>query len=382
MLRASPKSRIRALGARAEMLTWGEVRNPYDVLELPSSATPDEVRAAFRRLAAQHHPDRHRNSAAAQERFTEINTAYQILSDPQKRAAYDRFGSAAFRPGGNPGFDAAGIESVVADLFKAVGLGRSDGTISQTLHLSFEEAAEGCKKELSYERIDHCPACRGSGAAPHSRSSTCSACEGRGRVRFQQGLLSLLSERTCSKCRGTGRIPEQACSGCQGRGLSRGMYSVVVQVPAGAADGSTQSVPRAGHRLVPAGKHGRLELTLRVSAHPFFSRSGDDILCRVPISFVTAALGGQVEIPTLSGKIKLTVPPATQPGTILRVRGKGLSHRLRAGRGDQLVEMVVEVPARLSARAEELLHALGKELGQDAEPQQRSFMDKLKEIFG
>ncbi len=364
------------------MLTWGEVRNPYDVLELPSNATAEEIRLAFRRLAAQHHPDRHRNSAEAQARFTEINAAYQILSDPQKRAAYDRFGSAAFRPGGNPGFDPTGFESVVADLFKAVGFGRSDGTISQTLQLSFEEAAEGCNKELSYERIDHCPACHGSGAAPHTRSSTCSACEGRGRVRFQQGLLSLLSERTCSKCRGTGRIPEQACNTCQGRGLSRGMHSILVQVPAGAVHGSIQTVPRAGHRLVPSGKQGRLEVTLRVSSHPFFSRSGDNILCRVPISFVTAALGGQVEIPTLSGKIKLTVPPSTQPGTVLRVRGKGLAHRLRAGRGDQLVEIAVEVPARLSARAEELLKELGKELDRDAEPQQRSFMDKLKELFG
>lgn len=357
------------------------MRNPYEVLELPSNATPDEIRAAFRRLAAKHHPDRNQSSASAQARFTEINTAYQILSDPQKRAAYDRFGSAAFRPGGNAGFEAIGLDTVVADLLRAMGLGRTDGNISREVELTFVEAAEGCSKVVSYERIDHCRTCEGSGAARGARTKTCTACAGRGRVRFREGLLSLLTERPCSKCRGTGKMPSHACVSCEGRGLGKMPQAVTVTVPPGVDNGFTQTIPRAGHRLIPDGKHGRLEVTFKVRPHPFFSRSGDDILCRVPISIVTASVGGQVDVPTLSAKIKLTVPPGTQSGTVLRVRGKGLPHRLRSGNGDQLVEIAVEVPNQLSDRAKRLLLELGEELGQDVQPQQRSFMDKLRELF-
>ncbi len=364
------------------MLTWVKVRNPYEVLELPSTASPEEIRSAFRRLAAQHHPDRHKNSQVAQARFTEINAAFQILSDPHKRAAYDRYGKAAFQPGGASGFQAAGFESVLEDLFKAVGIGRTEGNVARELQLDFVEAAQGCEKQLSYERIDHCGACHGTGAAPNARTHTCSACGGRGRVRFQQGLLSLLSERNCSKCHGTGKSFDVPCSVCQGRGLDKRAHSVTLQIPPGADHGSVQTIVRAGHRLVPGGKQGKLEVTLRVTSHPFFSRSGDDVVCKVPVGFATAALGGQVEIPTLTGKIKLSIPAATQPGTILRVRGKGVAHRLRAGNGDQLVEVLVEVPSRLSDRARSLIEELSEELGQDVQPQQRSFMDKLKELFG
>lgn len=367
-----------------KMLTSGKVRNPYEVLELPSNATPEEIRAAFRRLGAKHHPDRHQDSSAAHARFKEINAAYQILSDPKKRAAFDRFGSAAFQPGGNVGFDGVGFDTVVADLLRAMGLGRSDGTVSIDLELTFTEAAEGCTKEVRYERIDHCRICDGSAAAAGATTTTCTACGGKGRVRFREGLLSLLSERPCSKCRGTGRMPSRPCPACEGRGLTKLPHSLNVVVPPAVDSGSVQTIARGGHRLIPHGKHGKLEVTVRVLPHPFFSRSGDDVLCRVPVSIVTAAVGGQVEIPTLTGKIKLMVPPATQPGSVLRVRGKGLAHRLRSGRGDQLVEIVVEVPSALSERARQLLLELGEELGrsQDVQPQQRSFMAKLRQLFG
>ena len=360
------------------MLTWVKVRNPYDVLELQSNATADEIRLAFRRLAAQHHPDRHQNSAQAQARFTEINNAYQILSDPHKRAAYDRYGGAAFQPGGSPGPGIA-FESVVAEVLRAVKAGKSDGSIRQVLELDFVEAAQGCNKQLRYERISHCVNCEGTGAAPGSSHTECRACHGRGRVRSQQGLLSLLSERTCSKCRGTGRRVERPCQACQGRGLGKYEHAVRVSVPAGTLDGATQSIAGAGHRLVPGGKYGRLEISMRVLAHPFFTRSGDDLRCSVPISFVTAALGGQVEIPTLAGKIKLTIPSGTQPGSVLRVRGKGLQHRLRSGKGDQLVEVSVEIPTALNERARSLLADLSREISSEQQPVQRSFMDKLKE---
>ena len=176
-------------------------------------------------------------------------------------------------------------------------------------------------------------------------------------------------------------MPTRPCQACDGRGLTKLPHSVSLVVPPAAEHASIVSLPRAGHRLTPNGKHGKLEVTIRVLSHPFFSRAGDDVLCRVPVSIVTAAVGGQIEIPTLSGKIKLTVPAATQPGTVLRVRGKGLSHRLRAGKGDQLVEIAVEVPSDLSPRAKELLLQLGEELARAVQPQQRSFMDKLRELF-
>lgn len=366
-----------------KMLTSGKVRNPYEVLELPSNATPEEIRAAFRRLGAKHHPDRHQDSPTAHARFKEINTAFQILSDPNKRAAFDRFGSAAFQPGGNAGVDSVGFDAVVADVLRAMGLGRSDGTITVDVELTFAEAAEGCSKEVHYERLDHCRICDGSAAAAGSSTATCTACGGRGRVRFREGLLSLLSERSCSKCRGTGRMPSRPCPACEGRGLTKMPQSVNVAIPPAAEHGSVQSVPKAGHRLTPNGKQGKLDVTVKVLPHPFFSRSGDDILCRVPISIVTAAVGGQVEIPTLTGKIKLTVPAATQPGSVLRVRGKGLAHRLRAGKGDQLCEIIVEVPTELSPRAKHLLLEVAEELSrsQNVQPQQRSFMDKLRQFF-
>lgn len=363
------------------MLTWVKVRNPYEVLELPSNASADEIRLAFRRLAALNHPDRHRNSQAAQARFTEINSAYQILSDPHRRAAYDRFGEAAFRPGG-AGAASVSFETVVTELLRAVRAGRSDGSIKQVLEVGFVEAAEGCQKSMRYERITHCNVCDGSGASRGSRSTRCAACAGKGRLRTADGLLSMLRERTCSKCRGTGRTALVSCRECGGRGLGKYEHVVSVVVPPGTIDGASQSIAGAGHRLVPNGKYGRLEVTIRVLSHPFFTRSGDDIRCSVPISMVTAALGGQVDIPTLSGKIKLTIPAATQPGTVLRVRGKGLAHRLRSGRGDQLVEVLVEVPTQLSDRARHLLSELNLEIGREQAPQQRSFMDRLKDLLG
>lgn len=365
------------------MLTSGKVRNPYEVLELPSTATPEEIRAAFRRLGAKHHPDRHQDSPTAHARFKEVNAAYQILSDPKKRAAFDRYGPAAFQPGGNAGADSMGFDTVVADVLRAMGLGRSDGTVAVKLELTFAEAAEGCTKEVRYERLDHCRICNGVGAAAGATTTSCTACGGKGRVRFREGLLSLLSERPCSKCRGSGRMPSRPCAACEGRGLTKLPHSVSVTIPPAVDNGAVQSVAHAGHRLTPNGKHGKLDVTVKVMPHPFFSRSGDDVLCRVPVSIVTAAVGGQVEIPTLTGKIKLTVPAATQPGTTLRVRGKGLAHKLRSGKGDQLVEVIVEVPNALSPRARQLLVELGEELnsGQNVQPQQRSFVDKLRQLF-
>jgi molecular chaperone DnaJ len=200
-------------------------------------------------------------------------------------------------------------------------------------------------------------------------------------VRYQQAFLPITLERPCSTCRGTGSIPSARCSKCDGAGVARGERKLTIDVPAGIEPGSTRTLTGEGHRMKPHQPPGDLELLIDVAPHPFFRRSGDDVLCRVPVTFTQAALGGEVLVPTLNGKVKLRVPPSSQPGAVLRVKGHGFPHRLRSGNGDQLVEIAVEVPERLTDRAKSLLKELGDELGEDVQPQRRSFLEKLKELF-
>jgi molecular chaperone DnaJ len=364
------------------------VRDPYEVLGVGRSATGSEIRSAFRRLAAEHHPDRNPGDPAAQARFTELNGAYQILGDDQKRAAFDRFGPAAFERGaGNaPDFSdlgSLGLDGLFGDLLGAFGIRTGDrGDVRQKLSVSFEEAVLGCLKEVSYQRLDCCGTCSGSGGEPGSRVATCAACGGRGKVRIQQGVLPLAIERPCSACRGLGRIPTTPCADCTGRGLIKVSRTLEVTLPAGVEDGATRLIEGAGSRGRPDKPAGDLEITIQVEPHLFFKREGDDLVCSVPVTFVVAALGGEIDVPSLTGKMKVRVPPSTQPGSVLRIKGKGAPHRYRAGRGDQLVEVSLEVPTELTARARELIEALGHELGEEVQPQQRTFVEKLKGLFG
>lgn len=363
------------------------VRDPYDVLGVDRGATQADIRSAFRRLASEHHPDKNQNDPNAQQRFTEINAAYQILSDDQRRAAFDRFGPAAFERGGSgPDFvdlGSLGLDGLFGDLLGALGIRTGDrGDMRQKLSLTFEEAVLGCTKEVSYQRLDRCERCSGQGGEPGSRVDSCRACGGRGKVRFQQGVLPLAIERPCSSCRGSGRIPTVPCTECAGRGLSKTSRTLEVTIPAGIEHGATRLIEGAGNRARPEKPAGDLELEIQVQPHPFFRREGDDIVCSVPVTFAVAALGGEVNVPSLAGKLKIRVPPSTQPGSVLRIKGKGAPHRYRAGRGDQLIEIAVEVPTKLSPRAEELIQELGRELGEDVQPQQRTFVEKLKSLFG
>jgi molecular chaperone DnaJ len=364
------------------------VRDPYEVLGIGRNATEADVKSAFRRLAVQHHPDKNPHDPQAPARFKEINQAYQILSDPQNRAAYDRFGAAAFRPGGSGGragvdfVDLGGLDGIFGDILGAFGIRTGDrGDLRQRLKISFEEAARGCEKEVHYEKNDVCAICRGTGAEPGTHVPICPACNGRGRVRFQQGIFPIAVERACSRCRGTGKTPNTPCHGCRGAGLVKTPSSLKVQIPAGIESGSSRLVERAGNRVRPDRAPGDLELVVEVTPHPLFRRVGDDVVCRVPITFAQAALGGELEVPTLDGKVKLRIPPSTQPGTILRIRGRGLPHRLRTGSGDQLVEVSLEVPTSISERAQALIEQLGKELGEDVQPQQKTFVEKLRSLF-
>lgn len=368
------------------------MRDPYEVLGLERSASADDVKAAFRKLAQKFHPDRNPGDDGAQERFKEINGAYQVLSDPQKRAMYDRFGAGGMGAGGGPGggnpFDfvdlgSIGLDGIFGDLLRNFGIRTGDrGDLRKEVLLTFEEAAFGCEKELVYERIEACGDCSGSGSAPGSSGDVCNVCNGRGRVRFQQGMLPLAVERSCSRCRGTGRIVVNPCKSCQGAGLVSRPRTITVTIPAGVEHGATRLVERGGNAPRADRGPGDLELVITVQPHPFFKRVDDDIVCTVPVTFSVAALGGELEVPTLEGRGKLKVPSGTQPGAVLRIKGKGIPRRLRGGRGDQLVEVALEVPTQLTTRQRELVEQLARELGEDVQPQQKSFMAKLKDLFG
>ena len=352
-------------------------RDHYEVLGVRRDAPPEEIKSAFKRLAALYHPDRNQNDPSAHDRFKEINLAYQVLSDESRRTMYNRFGHKAEAPGspfssGGPfpgGFvdisDIA-IDGILGDLLGVFGVGRGD---------------KG-EKPMRYERIVACGDCSGSGAAAGTTPEPCSACNGKGRVRFQQGIFPIAVERTCSRCNGTGRTVRHACATCRATGLVSSVDTLRVTIPAGVVAGETKLVPAAGNRTRSDRAPGDLEITIKVAEHPFFRREGDDVLCAVPITFVQAALGAEVEVPTLDGRGKVRVPPGTQPGTVLRVKGRGIPHRGGLGRGDQRVEVTVEVPTRLTERQRQLLEDLGRELGEDVQPVRATFMDRLRDIFG
>lgn len=362
------------------------MRDPYELLGVSRGADESEIKAAFRRRAAQHHPDRNPGDPDAPARFKELNQAYQILGDPERRRTFDRFGEAAFRPGGvGPDLsNFGGLEDLFGDLLGAFGFhGRGEkGNLRQSIQVSFEEAAKGCVREVRYDRVDVCGRCVGRGAEPETPVQTCAACGGRGRVKYQQPLLPLSVERTCSRCQGRGQIPEVACTACRGRGLEAQQRKLRLEIPAGIEAGSVRVVEEAGNRNHPQRPPGDLEIVVEVARHDFFKRVGDDVTCKIPISFSQATLGGEVEVPTLDGKVRLRIPPATQVGSVLRIRGKGIAHRLRSGRGDQLVEVSVEIPSELTDRARTLVEDLGRELGETVQPQQAGFMERLKSLFG
>lgn len=375
------------------------MRDPYELLGVGRSATQDEIKAAYRKLASELHPDKRPDDPHAQQRFKEINAAYEILKDPEKRATFDRFGPAMAAGGGQGGFGGFGgqpfdmsdmnVDGIFGDLLGALGIKVGDrGALSRELKLTFEEAAFGCTKEITYDRIEACTDCGGTGGSPGSKLDTCPQCQGRGRIRFQQGVFPIAIERTCAKCSGTGRIVNDPCKVCRGAGLAARPRTIELTIPAGIENGASRIVERGGNVSRPGRPPGDLEIVIRVQPHEIFRRAGDDVVCTVPISFPKAALGGEIEIPTLEGKGKLKIPAGTQPGTVLRVRNKGIPRRMVGGRGDQLVEIQVEVPRALSAEQRELVERLAELSGGDgaapdhhAEPHQAGFFEKLKNLF-
>jgi len=370
-------------------------RDYYEVLGVARSASDDELKKAYRRLAVQCHPDRNPGDKHAEERFKEANEAYQVLSDPEKRAQYDRFGHAAFQGpqagGGFGGFDfSQGFEDVFSDIFGdffGTGRGRARSRtrrgddLRYDLEIEFEEAARGTEKTVKIARLALCEACKGTRSRDGSGSRTCPNCRGTGQVRTQQGFFSIST--TCGSCRGEGSIISDPCPKCQGQGRVRKLQALSVRIPPGVDNGSRLKLRGEGEAGFASGAAGDLYVVIHVREHPMFTRQDNEVVVEVPVSFPQAALGVEIDVPTLDGKVKLKLPAGTQSGKVFRLKGKGFVDLHGYGRGDELVRVVVETPRRLSARQRELLEEFAKVSGEDVtHPLSKGFVDKIKEMFG
>ena len=333
-----------------------EKRDYYESLGLQKGASDDEIKKAYRRLAKQYHPDLHPGDQVAEEKFKEIGEAYEVLSDPQRKAKYDQFGHAAFDP--NAGFGGGGFGGGGA---RRNGPMKGD-SVRAHVTITFEEAAFGCSKDIMLTRIEDCDDCGGSGAAKGTTADVCPDCRGSGTVQTQQrtpfGVMS--SATTCRTCGGTGKVVKTPCARCSGKGKLRRQRTISVNIPAGIDDGQTISLRGQGHAGANGGPAGDVLITVSVAPHPLFEREGTSVLYVLPISFVQAALGAEVEVPTLDGKVKYPIPEGTQTGTTFRLKGKGIAQLNGSGRGDQYVTVNIETPKNLTKEQKDLLREFGE----------------------
>jgi molecular chaperone DnaJ len=364
-----------------------EKRDYYEVLEVSRQATADDLRRAYRRLAKMYHPDVNKDPAA-EERFKEINEAYAVLSDEEQRAAYDRFGHAGLK--GVPTSD-FGFSDIFEEFFGfATGGRRSrraprrgvDLRYDQTLE--FEQAVFGIEQEIEFSRLELCSTCQGSGAQPGTSPVRCSTCNGTGEVRqvHQTFLGSIVNATTCPACGGRGETISTPCSTCRGRGQERRTVKKVVPIPAGVSDGTQIRLSGEGEPGANGGPNGNLYVVIHVKPHRYFRRRNDDILLDLAINVAQATLGARISVPTVDGEEPISIPAGTQPGKVLTLRGKGVPHLQRNGRGDQLVVVSVQIPRNLTGEQRTLLEQLGETLGTQPQPQERGFLDRLKELLG
>lgn len=373
----------------------------YEVLGVEKGASDEEIKKAFRKLAIKYHPDKNPGDKEAEEKFKEINEAYQILSDPQKRAQYDQFGSTDFGAGGFEGAEGFGGFDFsdfggFGDIFDSFFGGGSStrrrrnaptkgADLEYTLVLSFEEAMSGVEKEISVTRNEKCSKCGGSGAKEGTQPKTCDKCGGTGQMRIQRNtpLGSFMSMSTCDKCGGSGTIISEPCTECKGTGKVRKNRKIKVNIPAGIDTGNVIPIRGQGEDGTNGGPPGDLYVHIRVTPHKLFKRKGNDIYIDAKISFAKAALGTELKVPTIDGEVKYTVPPGTQPGTVFRLKGKGAPKVNGHGRGDQYVNIIVEIPKTLNNKQKEALLMYMEASGEISEEDgsKRSFMDKIKGSF-
>ena len=347
-------------------------RDYYEVLGLQKGASAEEIKKAYRKLAKENHPDLHPGDKACEERFKEINEAYEILSDDDKRAKYDQYGHAAFDPSagfGGAGFEGFGDFGDLGDIFSSFfgpNAPRRGENLRASVNISFEEAAFGCKKEVTVGRVEKCADCKGTGCAPGTTPEICPDCKGTGTVRTTQRTPFGMAQSTspCSKCRGTGKIIHQPCKTCRGMGSVRRQHKINVTVPAGIDDGQAISLHGQGNEGANGGPAGDLLVSVIVRPHARFERDGNSVLLLQDISYAQAALGAEIEVPTIDGPVKLTIPEGTQPGSTFRLRGKGIPYLRGSGRGDQFVTVNVKVPKGLTGSQKELLRQFAASMGE------------------
>jgi molecular chaperone DnaJ len=370
-------------------------RDYYEILGVSRDVDEATLKKAYRRIALENHPDRNPDDPSAEERFKEASEAYAVLSDAEKRRAYDRFGHEGVGMGGGPGGfhdfgDLGNFTDLFNDLFgdlfggpragrRRAGRGQRGADLRYNLEIELSDVLEGTEAAIQIPKMRVCGTCQGSGARPGTRPETCSRCHGAGQVVLQQGFFRI--SRPCDACAGAGEIVRERCGDCRGAGRVEGMQSIRVKVPAGVEDGMRLRLTGEGEAGIAGGPPGDLFVVMLLKPHPLFERDGPNLHCQVPISFVQAALGDEIEVPSLEGKVKIKVPEGTQTGKTLRLRGKGLPSLRSSQRGDQLLHIFVETPTKLTKRQRELLAEFAEEGGAEVSPVTKSFLDKLRDLF-
>lgn len=374
-------------------------RDYYEVLGVQKGASDDEIKKAYRVNAKKYHPDLHPDDKSCEEKFKEVNEAYEVLSDSQKRARYDQFGHAGVDPnygagtaGGSPFGQGIDIDDIFSSFFGGFGGGRRSSNanapmrgsdVEASISITFEEAAKGCKKTIDYNCVTACSDCNGTGAKAGSAPKTCSACGGSGRVTINQrtpfGVVQ--TQRTCDACRGKGKIIDDPCKSCGGSGRKRRNKTVDVTIPAGIRDQQILNISGRGNAGTNNGPSGDLHLYVNVRPHQLFERRGDDVWFDMPVTFTQAVLGCELIVPTLDGKVSYSIQEGTQPGTVFKLKGRGIPHLNGRGKGDQYVRVAVEVPKNLNGKQKELVRQLDKATTDKNYAQKRSFFDKLKKLF-
>ena len=373
---------------------------------VPKNATEAEIKQAYRKLAKKYHPDLNPGDKEAEAKFKEVNEAFEVLSDKDKRARYDQFGQAGVDPnfgagaaGGNPFTGGVNIDDIFNSVFDGFDFGgfgfgggrranpntpRRGSDSETTVNISFEEAAKGCKKTVSYEKVDSCPDCHGTGAKNGTQPKTCPQCGGSGQVRVSQrtpfGVVQ--TARTCDRCGGAGKVIDDPCRTCGGSGRVKREKTIEISIPAGIDNEQVLNVSGRGNAGANGGPSGDLHVYVSVRPHPIFERRGNDIWCEMPITFTQAALGADVVVPTIDGKVGYQVHSGTQPGDVFKLKGKGIPRLGDRGRGDQYVRMTVDVPKNLSAKQKEILNEFDQVAEEKNYQKRKTFFDKIKDMFG